>query len=210
MSTEANELVENFDEAAFEQTAKVNSYFTASRFLVASSAMLQGGLVFAFFYLRSVNSSGLWRLPHQIPSIILGSLIAVAAIAAAGVNLGGLSRLRKNVRLDWQVSTGIAVFLELFATGMQIWQLTRIPFFPGSSGYASVFVGWAVINVVFLLGAAYWVETLLARSLRVGSETGNTSDSDPSFTASVEAGAFFLNFMAVTEIVIFVLFYIVK
>lgn len=210
MSTEAHDLVEDFDEVAFEETARVNSYFTASRFLVAASAMLQGGLVFAFFYLRSVNSSGLWRLPHQTPSVILGSLVAVASIAAAGVNLGGLSRLRKNARLDWQVATGIVLLLELFATGMQIWQVTRIPFFPGSSGYASVYVGWAVVNVVFLLGSAYWIETLLARSLRVGSETGNTSDSDPSYTAAVEAGAFFLNFVAITEIVIFVLFYIVK
>lgn len=210
MSTEANDIVENFDEVAFEQTARVNSYFTGSRFLVACSAMLQGGLVFAFFYLRSLNSSGLWRLPHQIPSILLGSLIAVAAIAAAGVNFMGLSRLHKNSRLDWQVSTGIAVFLEVFAAGMQIWQLTRIDFFPGSSGYASVFVGWSVVNAVFLIGSAYWVETLLARSLRVKSETGNASESDPTFTAAVEAGSFYLNFIAIVEVVIFVLFYIVK
>lgn len=210
MSTEAHDLVEEFDEVVFEQTARVNSYFTGSRFLVAASAMLQGGMVFAFFYLRSVNSSGLWRLPHQNPSIILGSLVAVAAIAAAGISLGGLSRLRKNSRIDWQVSTGIALLLELFATGMQIWQLTRIGFFPGSSGYASVYVGWAIVNVAFLLGCAYWVETLFARSLRVGLETGNDSDSDPTFTAAVEAASFFLNFMAIVEVLIFVLFYIVK
>ena len=51
--------------------------------------------------------------------------------------------------------------------GLQIWQLTELPFFPGSSGYASCFIGWAGMNVALLLVGAYWLETLLARELRL-------------------------------------------
>ena len=35
--------------------------------------------------------------------------------------------------------------------GLQIWQLTQLPFFPGSSGYASCFIGWASLNIALVL-----------------------------------------------------------
>ena len=49
-----------------------------------------------------------------------------------------------NETLDWQVAGWTAVLGGLLAIGLQIWQLTELPFFPGSSGYASCFIGWAV------------------------------------------------------------------
>ena len=69
------------------------------------------------------------------------------------------------------------VFGGLVATGLQIWQLTQLPFFPGSSGYASCFIGWAVMNIIMLLAGTYWMETTLARSLRhaLGRREGLTS-----------------------------------
>ena len=36
-------------------------------------------------------------------------------------------------------------------SALQIWQLTSLPFFPGSSGYASCFIGWAAMNIALLL-----------------------------------------------------------
>ena len=50
----------------------------------------------------------------------------------------------------------------LLAIGLQVWQFTQLPFFPGSSGYASCFIGWAVMNIILLLGGLYWLETNLA------------------------------------------------
>ena len=55
----------------------------------------------------------------------------------------------------------------LYGVGLQIWQLTELAFFPGSSGYASCFIAWATMNVVLLLVATYWLETTLAREMRL-------------------------------------------
>ena len=55
-----------------------------------------------------------------------------------------------------------AVLGGLLVIGLQIWQLTDLPFFPGSSGYASCFIAWAVMNIAVVLAATYWIETILA------------------------------------------------
>ena len=52
----------------------------------------------------------------------------------------GERRFRTNQTLDWQVAGWTAVLGGLLAVGLQIWQLTELPFFPGSSGYASCFI----------------------------------------------------------------------
>ena len=45
--------------------------------------------------------------------------------------------------------------------------MTELPFFPGSSGYASCFIGWAVMNIAVVLAGTYWIETILAREIRL-------------------------------------------
>ena len=69
--------------------------------------------------------------------------------------------------MDWQVAGWTAVLGGLLAVGLQVWQLTALPFFPGSSGYASCFIGWAAMNIALLLVGTYWIETILAREIRL-------------------------------------------
>ena len=60
-----------------------------------------------------------------------------------------------------------AVLGGLLVIALQVWELTDLPFFPGSSGYASCFIGWAALNIALMLSGIYWIETLLARQVRL-------------------------------------------
>jgi hypothetical protein len=124
--------------------------------------------------------------------------------------------MRSGSLLDWEVSGWVAVLGILLAVGLQIWQLTQLPFFPGSSGYASCFIGWAVMNIMMLLGGAYWLETNLAlciRLRRVDPEEGTPATSNgPAaqlFRANVESCTYFFGFIALISALFWVFFYLI-
>ncbi len=172
-------------------------------------------LAFAYFYLRSANDEGLWR-PHSVTaSISYGSAIFTIAVASAVLNLYGTHWMRKGLVLDWEVSGWVAVLGLLIAAVLQVLELFRLPFYPGSSGYASCFIGWAVMNCGLLLGSAYWLETVLARLLRlrraVAQDGGAARSGLPSarlFRANLESCAAFLVFGALVEALFWVMFYV--
>jgi len=58
----------------------------------------------------------------------------------------------------------IALLLGVAAIVLQILELLFLPFWPGSSGFSSVFTGFYPVFVVVLLAAMIWLETLLARA----------------------------------------------
>lgn len=155
------------EEAAFEVRAAEGALWTGGRLLIAIFAFAGAALAFAYFYLRSANSDHLWR-PHGVTAPTAeGAAVMAFTVAAAVVNYYGIMRLRRGGFLDWEVAAWTVLLGGLIALGLQCWELTDLPFFPGSSGYASVFIGWAVMNIVLLFSACYWTETLLARHLRL-------------------------------------------
>ena len=137
--------------------------------------------------------------------------------AAAGVlAIFGRRRLQHGASLDWQVAGWTTVLAGLVAVGLQIWQLTQLPFYPGSSGYASCFIGWASMNIAMILCAVYWSETLLARSMRLhralAEEGGSLSSPLPAerlFGANVEGSSFFWGFVVVAAGFFWLLFYVI-
>ena len=80
-----------------------------------------------------------------------GAAIFAITVASALLVQFGERRFRRNETLDWQVAGWTAVLGGLLVVGLQIWQLTELPFFPGSSGYASCFIGWAAMNIALVL-----------------------------------------------------------
>jgi uncharacterized membrane protein YhhN len=204
------------EEAAYELRAAEGAIWTGSRLLVGIVLFVFASLAFAYFYLRSSNDSDLWR-PHGIvaPTTIGASVFAIA-LASAALNLFGTWRLRKGVSVDWEVSCWTSVLGFLLAAGMQVWELTRLPFYPGSSGYASTFVGWAALNTALLLGAAYWLETLVARAIRLrhavaedGGPARSTAPPARLFRANVEGCLTFVGLAALINLVFFIVFYVV-
>jgi heme/copper-type cytochrome/quinol oxidase subunit 3 len=204
------------EEREFELRAAVSSYWTGGRLFVGMFAFLLASEAFAYFYLRSSNNGQLWR-PHNMTAPTgMGWAIESIVVASALIAIFGQQRMRRGNVLDWEVAGWTAVLGGLVATGLQIWQLTQLPFFPGASGYASCFIGWAVMNVIMLLAGTYWLETNLARSLRARSSAGPDGQDQlamtPSgqiFRANVAACTYFWGFMAIGSTLFWVMFYLI-
>lgn len=155
------------EEVAYEVRAAEGALWTGGRLLMAIFSFAFAGLAFAYFYLRSANSDGLWR-PHGVTApTAVGAAIMAFTVATAAVNYYGILRLRRGAMLDWEVAGWTGLLGGLLALGLQCWEFTLLPFYPGSSGYASVFIGWSIMNIILLFGGIYWSETLLVRHVRL-------------------------------------------
>ena len=60
----------------------------------------------------------------------------------------------------------MALALGIAGCVVQVFEYANIHFSPTDGGYASVFIGWTVLFVVFVLLTMYWVEILFAEGLR--------------------------------------------
>ncbi len=150
------------EEIEYEMRAAEGAMWTGGHLVIGITAFFFASLAFAYFYLRSANNDALWR-PHSVTAPTnTGAAIFAVVVASAVLNGYGTLRLRRGETLDWEVAGWTAVLGGLVALGLQVWQLTQLPFFPGSSGYASCFVAWAGMNLALLLAGVYWLETLLA------------------------------------------------
>ncbi|MCU1491224.1 MAG: hypothetical protein JWM85_2629, partial [Acidimicrobiaceae bacterium] len=125
------------------------------------------------------------------------------------------SRFRSGLVLDWEVAGWCAILMSLLAVGLQIYELTALPFFPGSSGYASCFIGWAALNITLIVMSTYWLETLLTRSIRLRRaivEDGGTTVSEvPAarlFRANMDGCTYFWGFAGLVSTLFWVLFYV--
>ncbi len=206
---EANER-----DATLERASVRGAYWTGSRLFVALSAMLFGAGIFAYFYLHSLDNNTLWRSSGQRPSDFISVPVLVFAIVGAALYwfyTWSLQSGRRTNSADWRVACGASAALFLAAGLLQFWGMRRTGFFPGSSGYASMYVALMPIFAIYCLGAAYWLETLLARSLRVRwvvAPEGSNRDSEDavSFSGSAMGARPFVLFVALVAAVLFVLF----
>jgi len=209
-------FTETPEEKEFELRAAVGSYWTGGRLFIGMFAFLLASLAFAYFYLRSSNNGQLWRPGGITAPTGIGWGIFFVVLASALLVIYGNWRMRRGSVIDWEVAGWTAVLGGLVAIGLQIYQLTQLPFFPGSSGYASCFIGWAVMNIMLIVTGTYWLETNLARSLRFRTERSEDGPPQNSMTpsaqifrANVEACTYFWGFMAVGSALFWVMFYLI-
>jgi heme/copper-type cytochrome/quinol oxidase subunit 3 len=153
------------EDEAFYHESGLNATWTGSRLAIGGLTFLYACFAFAYFYLRSVNSSGRWQGSGFIqPSVITGTIIMILAVLSASVHYYGLQRIKAGNKAIWQITGLIALALGLAAVAMQIDQLVTLPFPPGSSGYSSVFTGFYPVFLTSQLAVLVWLEILLARS----------------------------------------------
>jgi heme/copper-type cytochrome/quinol oxidase subunit 3 len=132
----------------------------------SATAFFFVAFLFAYFYLRTLNQDKLWH-PHAVKApVTLGTLIALAVVGSAACVVGGARRLRSGDERGWLGLGGAAFALGLVAVALQIVEWSTIGFGPTDGGFASVFLGWTGLYSLFVLGALFWLETLLATALR--------------------------------------------
>jgi heme/copper-type cytochrome/quinol oxidase subunit 3 len=137
---------------------------TVARLIVAADAFLWMGFVFAYFYLRTLNSNGDFNPPGQNPSGTMGTislvvaLLAVAAVAVAGTRIaaGGSTAYRGPAAIGLLL---LVVFLVL--QGIQLFDPGFSP--ANGGGFGAVFVGFTAAYFVHLFGGLYWLETLVVQ-----------------------------------------------
>jgi len=154
------------------ESAQVESRIVSvgSYLLSAATTFFFIAFLFAFLYLRALNSNGLWGGPkpgHHVPTT-LTSGIAILACVLASVALGRLAlvELRGRGRTLWWPLGVSALLLGLAAVAIQCWQYTDLAFGTSEGGYASVYLGWTGLFTIFVVGLMYWVETTVATSIR--------------------------------------------
>jgi hypothetical protein len=179
------------EEREYEMRAHISSIWTGGRLFIGIYTFFLASLVFSYFYLRSSNNGLLWRPDHVTAPRTYGLVIFGFSVAAwSGVGTG------------------------LLALVFQILELSHLGFFPGSSGYASTFVGFAFMNIITLVISAYWLETTVARGMRIRRELSGASSEFSShpraraFRADVAAMAYFQVFVAMTGALLFAMFYL--
>jgi heme/copper-type cytochrome/quinol oxidase subunit 3 len=149
-----------------------------ARMMAAAQAFALLAFVFAYFYLRALNSNGAWRPKHVDPSGGVGVAMLVCIVGMGIAYWVALQRLGDGTEPGWRTWSITALALGIGAFVLVIVQFASISFGPTSGGYASVFVGWHAfwgINSLLVLG---WLETLVAQSLHthtqeVAPETGD-------------------------------------
>ena len=216
LATNGRKMTSTPEEAEYELRSAVSSYWTGGRLLIGMHTFFVASLAFAYFYLRSSNSGDLWRPAHITAPTAVGAAVFAFTAAASIVVVYGSRRFQVGLVTDWQVAAWTAVGSLLGAIGLQIYQYTRFPFFPGSSGYASTFVGWTVMNLMMLVGALYWIETLVATSIRLrhalaDGETLATSQSPRAqkFRANLESCTAYFQFASAVAVLFWALFYLI-
>jgi heme/copper-type cytochrome/quinol oxidase subunit 3 len=171
--------------------------------------------VFAYFYLRSLDSQGRWQGSGYVhPSLWMGTTIMLLAVLSAGTHYFVLQRIKAGHKLTWQVGGLIALGLGLAAVAMQVYQLANLPFPPGSSGYSSLFAGFYPLFLVVQLATLIWLEMLLARSRYIPALS--FVEQPPTYTetylvqrfqASLSAFSTIWNFLALMALLFWLLFY---
>jgi heme/copper-type cytochrome/quinol oxidase subunit 3 len=182
--------------------------------------------LFAFFYLRELNEHHLWRPKHVDPSMTLGTLSVVAVVIAAVLARIGLVDHR-GLRLErWRLLGAAAVASLLVAVGLQVAEWATQGFGPTDGAYASVYVGWTGLFALFLIGLAYWLETVVATSVRYrktggelppGEAAGDAHRSEHDIADALkllepelEGASFYATFLAAVGVAGWIVLYLVK
>jgi heme/copper-type cytochrome/quinol oxidase subunit 3 len=133
--------------------------------LAAATAFFFIAFLFAFLYLRALNSNGLWGAgkPHHHVHASLGLGIAILVSVLIGVAAARTAVMLPSL---WLPAAGATLLLGLAAVALQCWQWAHLGFGPGDGGYASVYLGWTGFFTIFVFGAMYWLETIVVTAVR--------------------------------------------
>ncbi len=149
---------------------------TSAGYLLASaSAFFFLAFVFAYFYLRSLNSNALWKPKGVHASVAWGTIVIACYVVSALVLRLGLMDHRANRRGAWRLKGLVALLAGLAGIVLQVVAWTQQGFGPTDGGYASVYFGWTGFLFLFVLMTLFWLETTLATSYRYRSWSEGTA-----------------------------------
>jgi heme/copper-type cytochrome/quinol oxidase subunit 3 len=204
------------EETAYYHEAALNAAWTGSRLAIGALSFLFGAFAFAYFYLFSSNGHGMW-LPSstRIPSNHYGETITGLIVVSALLQTVGLQRIKAGYKKPWFIAATVALVFGVAAVALQVNELLNLPFQPGQSGFASVFVGFYPVALVTWLGAMIWLETLVVRSRNIHAisfveqpPTYVEAYEVQRFQSSLSAFTVVWNYLAIVTFIFWLLFYV--
>jgi hypothetical protein len=207
------------EEAVFYHEAALNASWTGVRLALGALTFGFGAFVFAFFYLKSLNSHGLWYPTGSLathPKMALGTIIMVLVVVSALVQTAVLQLIKRGNKAAWQVGALVALLLGLASVALTIFELADLSFWPGASGFASVFVGFWPVYLTIAFCAMVWLEILLMRCRHIPQiafveqpPTYAEAFAVQRFQASLSAFTVCWNYLAAVALIAWILFFLV-
>jgi heme/copper-type cytochrome/quinol oxidase subunit 3 len=204
------------EESAFYHEAALNAAWTGSRLAIGALSFLFGAFAFAYFYLFSSNGHGMW-LPSstRIPSNHYGEAVTGLIVVSALIQTAGLQLIKRGNKRAWTGTALVALVFGLAAVALQIVELLNLPFQPGQSGFASVFVGFYPVALVIWLSAMIWLEIMIARSRSIPEisfveqpPTYAQAFEVQRFQSALSAFTVVWNYLAIVTFIFWLLFYV--
>jgi heme/copper-type cytochrome/quinol oxidase subunit 3 len=182
---------------------KQRNNWTGTRLLVSSTVFLFVPFVFAYVYLASLNTSGLWRPNNLRAPLGWGIAIMLALVVSAAVLAWARSELTqgRDSRSRWLSLA--ALLAGLAAVVLQAVEYATLDFGPTDGGFASVFLGWTGLLALAVLFTMIWLEMIVASAFRNGSHAPGSSAAD------LESLGFYLTFLAGLGAVTFTFLYLI-
>ncbi|MGO9906826.1 MAG: hypothetical protein ACLP4R_18050 [Solirubrobacteraceae bacterium] len=184
--------------------------WVGGRLLCGAITFFFVSFVFAYFYLRALDTNHAWTIGSVHPSMGLG--LAIVALYLVGAVIYRLAVRRTEVD---EVAAGIiAVLFTLVAVVLQFFEYTKLDFGAASGGYAAVFFGWTSTYAVVALMGIYWVELQVASLWRVRRE-GKTRETevptseDALLRAGIEASSFYWAYFVGLGVLAYIILYLV-
>jgi heme/copper-type cytochrome/quinol oxidase subunit 3 len=204
------------EENAFYHEAALNASWTGARLAIGALSFLFGAFAFAYFYLQSANSHQMW-MPAGVtlPKMWQGLTIMLLVVISAVIQTAGLQQIKAGKKGPWAISALIALVLGLAAVGMEIDQLVKLSFQPGSDGFASVFTGFYPVALTIWLSAMIWLEILFMRARSIPAihfveqpPTYSDAFNVQRFQAALSSFTVVWNYLAVVTVIFWVMFYV--
>jgi heme/copper-type cytochrome/quinol oxidase subunit 3 len=181
-----------------------------ARLLAGATTFFFLSFLFAYFYLRSIDASHVFRPKHVNPSTGLGiAFIVCLLISLVLAVIGG--RGMKARQEGWTLPVGGAVIFGLATVALQCIEYTTQGFGPTDGAYASVFCAWTGFFSLATLGVMYWLETQVATEVRARhspSGHGDIKDPDRLIAPGLDASVFYWGYLAAIGVITYVVLYV--
>jgi heme/copper-type cytochrome/quinol oxidase subunit 3 len=176
--------------------------WVSARLLCGSISFFFAAFLFAYFYLRLLDTHHDWKIGKVSAPTGWGLVIAIALVLSAIAVRLAVRRPASAIPL-----TGAALGLALLAIVLQVIEWMGLGFGATRGGYASVFVGWTSVYAVCIVPCAYWIEVQWASARREARQ--GTAQTETLLAASLESCSLFWAYYVAIGVIAFIVLYLV-
>ena len=184
--------------------------WVTGRLLCGSISFFFASFLFAFFYLKALDTNHSWKIGRVVPAGGFG--LAIAALFLFSAVIYRLAARRPAG--DSMAAGMIAVVMGVAAVVLQFVEYTVLDFGASQGGYAAVFFGWTATYAIVALMGLYWIEVQVASLWRVRREGKMREIEVPTcesalLLAGIEASSFYWAFFVAIGVLAYILLYLV-